>query len=351
MYHSFPRRKAGEDELRQGLAILKGMVKHGLLLTPEIVVWQEERKADGTLGPVPTSYCTRVCFTELATSEVAAHADHFGVFALEFEVSTLRQLGAMPIFYVPRHDDHQGMSGVGAAYIARIGDLQSLLERLREFQLFARTNSESTEPSKTQIGVAWSVKSNCLVLSAGSPERTLQVPAEVVPQKVLNELRKSPGVAQPLGLNTHALDSILSILTWGIQDYEIQLNALRGLTGFFYPTERNEGDIPLNYYRQREWRILGGQTKNGIAFTPDTTSSEASELVKLDADFFGREIELRTGPKRLADTCEYFRELDGAHVFSFVRRVVCPETAKATVQAILDKAGYGATLVAALESL
>jgi len=47
-YHSFPRR-AGSDEMKKGLSILKSIVKSGLLLTPE----QSIRNAVGTMENYP----------------------------------------------------------------------------------------------------------------------------------------------------------------------------------------------------------------------------------------------------------------------------------------------------------
>ncbi len=62
-----------------------------------------------------------------------------------------------------------------------------------------------------------------------------------------------------------------------------------------------------------------------------------------DGDEFAR--------KMVDEPSLYYRELDGAHLFSFVRRVVCPEGAVDDVRAVLEKNGYSETPVASLESL
>lgn len=102
MYHSFPRRRAdGERDHGKGFAILELIAEHGLLLTPEIERWTDVKTAPSP----PEEYIVvsrRCCFTELAPHEVPNHAERFGDFALEFEHRTLLDLGAMPVFYVPR---------------------------------------------------------------------------------------------------------------------------------------------------------------------------------------------------------------------------------------------------------
>src|SRR5690349_25085401 len=94
MYHSFPRRGAGDSslEIDKGLRILGGICTIGLLLTPEIVDWPGEFKPGGSSerGEPFKSYVRRACFTELAPNELKTHAQRFGSFAIEFEIATLR---------------------------------------------------------------------------------------------------------------------------------------------------------------------------------------------------------------------------------------------------------------------
>lgn len=90
MYHSFPRR--GKDEVEKGLRILESIAERGLLLTPELVNWPGEIKANGRRGHPVTAYQKRICFTNLRRDELQIHAETFGKFALEFDVSTLREL-------------------------------------------------------------------------------------------------------------------------------------------------------------------------------------------------------------------------------------------------------------------
>ena len=99
-YHSFPRPRQGlseEDNCEKGLRILRSMADIGLLLTPETLEFREFLE-DGTLGPKVVAAQRRACFTELAPSELRRHSLEFGPFALELDVMSLRELGAMPVW-------------------------------------------------------------------------------------------------------------------------------------------------------------------------------------------------------------------------------------------------------------
>jgi hypothetical protein len=127
-YHSFPRRsRSPAREIPSGLAILELIRDHGLLLTPEIAHW-EYPHADGTPPRSASMIQRRVSFTELSPSELARHSENFGHFALEFEIETLKQLGAMPVFYVPHTAD--GAGSLGKTVVMQIIDAMRLIDRI-----------------------------------------------------------------------------------------------------------------------------------------------------------------------------------------------------------------------------
>ena len=128
-YHSFPRRGESDDDHVHGLAILSSVLRSGLLLTPELIPLREGL-VDGTSSEIAILQQKRICFTELAPSELAAHAETFGLFALEWELATLPAMGACPVFYVPLVESSDDLSGVGAAMLMRLGEAQAVLERL-----------------------------------------------------------------------------------------------------------------------------------------------------------------------------------------------------------------------------
>src|SRR5579871_4914394 len=101
LYHCFPRRGANTaEEVAKGLNILGCIRDFGLLLLPESIEWSQPISGHPPRTiPVVQS---RVCFTDLTPSELPEHALTFGHFALEFEIESARQLGAIPVFYVPQ---------------------------------------------------------------------------------------------------------------------------------------------------------------------------------------------------------------------------------------------------------
>ena len=133
-YHSFPRPRQGETDSetsRRGWAVLQSMRELGLILAPEIVEWH----TPVSLGtPSPTRILQRrICFTELSPQELREHSTRFGPFALEFETTALRRIGALPVIYMPQalsEQDHLAL--LGPFVVGHLGQIQGTLERLNE---------------------------------------------------------------------------------------------------------------------------------------------------------------------------------------------------------------------------
>lgn len=331
MYHSFPRSKD-----QDGFETLRAILRSGVLLVPEIVSWPAEFMADGSRGPDIAAGQKRVCFTELSPSELPAHAQTFGEFAIEIETHDLRRLGALPVMYVPVAADDDGLSGLGQALVARAHDTQQLLERLKELLDFALV-AEAADPG-AQIGVRTDSGTGDLMLATSATTHALRFPKSLLDQTFRQNPEDRPVVpvgGALLGITAGGLASILRMITWNLQSTELQRNSLRGLAGLLYPTERIGRSEPLAYYRQREWRILGNVAKKGQKALDKPTSLEIEALLALNARFFGKTLPFRSGPKRVADECEYLRDLDGRPFRSFIRRIVCPRADRDRVCALV----------------
>src|SRR4051794_14741617 len=123
-YHSFPRPRPSDTEptiITKGLGILSLMAEAGIILAPEVVQWNQPVI---TGGHKTTSLLqTRACFTELPFEQFGDHAKRFGPFALEFDLLTLRQLGALPVISMPQTtgiDRH--FSAFGLSIVTQLGD-------------------------------------------------------------------------------------------------------------------------------------------------------------------------------------------------------------------------------------
>jgi hypothetical protein len=103
-YHSFPRIRPGDKRehiVSKGVAILRTIREIGLVLAPEILVWKQAL-ANGEYRTIINRQ-HRICFTELSRDEIAQHGLKFGPFSLEFDIDTLRRVGALPVIYMPQH--------------------------------------------------------------------------------------------------------------------------------------------------------------------------------------------------------------------------------------------------------
>jgi len=289
-YHSFPRRKEKTDEVEKGLKILSMMKKMGLLLTSENVPWPD-LSSDSSSSESWTIAQVHCCFTELGPAELLQHAEHFGHFAIEFDIDVLPRLGAMPIFYLPRRPIG-GAEALAKEFVACIGDIQKLLKRLLDLEDLVRINSN---------------KDKRVVITENN---------------VTRETRSSVGGAEDL----------LSSLTKDIQP-TARLNAeIRALSGYFYPIDDLEYTSLLGYYRQREWRILGN-----MGLTRPLKAHERESLLQLDAEFFKKKLKFGTGIHARIDECKVFQELDGKPIIGYARRVIVPAVAVQRAREIVNE--------------
>jgi len=277
----------------------------GLLLTPEIIEWPDVPSKGSPLAPwyVATKRCS---FTELTPVELLQHADFFGHFAIEFDIQVLRSLGAIPVFYLPQTSStNAGAETLATAFVACIGEIEILFDRLSQLEELARSNPNKDERLR-----------------------------------VNHETRCSVGGAEDL----------LSFLTEGNQPVINLHGALQALSGLFYPAEDLNYTNLLGYYRQREWRILANMAKDGVELTRSLDAGEMQSLLELDPEFFSEQLLFRTGIYyRRVDQCKLFEQLDGNPIIRYARRVIVPAVAVARAKEILNKSS--SPPVVALESL
>lgn len=269
-----------------GIAILRNILQIGFLLAPENVSWDVPR----TTGEVEkVSFLQkRMCFTELAPEELLNHSKQFGPFALEIDISALRRLGALPAFYVPQAlQQNPQLSVVGPALLHQMRWAEYGLSTLTNF--FAATKSGPIAP-----GAPFSFPS-----IKGLPD--WQLPAELV----RDFLARIEALAGPL---------------------ELLHGAAWAATQMFYPTDdtRHTGlEEELAYYRQREWRLIGGVSTNGDKVSRLLRSEEIARLLLTDQAFWSGKLNGRTRAE-LAEVIP----LD-AILFS---RILVPEGAQRSVK-------------------
>jgi hypothetical protein len=304
-YHSFPRRsRSTEQEITSGLAILRLIRDFGLLLTPEIAHW-EYPHADGTPPRSASMLQRRVSFTELGPSELARHSEDFGHFTLEFKIETLKQLGAMPVFYIPRADD--GAGSLGNTMVMQIIDAMRLIDRIARVL-----------PSLEQ--------------------------APAGPLKVTSGMTDNEKI---YSLNPSRAKATLACIGHALAPPDMIRNFLEGTLNLFYPADGRD-DEALQYYRQREWRIFSGYAINGTEVMHPPSEDMICRLLELDKCFFDRPFPPNgqvmsnvtidaSSQKRLVDWVYVLPGLGERRILELARRVVVPDEAIAQVKAVLSQ--------------
>lgn len=312
-YHSFPRRGRGTDqEISIGCAILSLIRNAGLVLAPEVVTWKYPH-ADGTPPRQTEILQQRVCFTELRPDELAGHAEKFGRFALEFTIPTLKALGAIPVFYIPRAQGAaSGAESVGDTLVIQLIDAMILVTRIAEIR---RVIAESGPPA----GI---------------------IPCEFGFKETGN---------RKFDLDVGELLRVTDALTYAITPPDMLMRALEGVQRFFYPADDEKRDEILGYYREREWRIAGNIAIRGEEIMRLPSPEIIDRLVGIDPEFYGREFPPNTG-KRLAESILVLPGIEAKRLVQFVNRIIVPEEAIDKV-AGLFKGEADAPPIVALESL
>jgi hypothetical protein len=312
-YHSFPRRgRETAAEIEKGCHILSIMKDVGLVMAPEIVKWEYEH-ADGSPARTSEVLQQRVCFTELEPRELPRHARKFGRFALEFTVPTLKSLGAIPVFYVPRAmSTATGVEGAASTLVMQFIDAMILVMRIAGVRSAIATSGQREGTFPCTFGFK----------ESGNKTFDLEV-----------------------GETTRVLEAF----THAITPPDILLPALEGMLKFFDPADDLGHDEVLGYYRQREWRIASNMAIRGVEMMRRPSPELIARLKTLDDDFFGREFPPNSG-KTLAEEVFVLPGLGDRRILQMVNRIIVPEEAMSKVQAILKDLS-DALLMASLESL
>jgi hypothetical protein len=306
-YHSFPRRgRNSSAEIDKGCKILSLICDAGLVLAPEVVAWSYPH-ADGKPPRQQQTIQRRICFTELAPGELKQHADEFGHFALEFEVDTLKRMGVMPVFYIPRatEEDPNGLMSLGSTLVVQSIDAMILAMRLAGIKDIL---------DKSPVGD----RLDCTFGFEKLKTFSLDVP----------KTRET-----------------IEAFTYALTPPAMLEHALTGLLSCFYPADNLRDSKALAYYRQREWRIAWNFANRGEEVMRRPSDEVVARLLAIDPDFFGRDFETSSGKSQLAREAWILPGLQGKRVIDLAHRVVVPRAARTSAQAVLTRAGSTAPLV------
>jgi hypothetical protein len=303
-YHSFPRIRPDDSQdhiIKVGLEILKAIRQIGLILSPEIVVWKQSLE-NGKYRTIIVRQ-SRLSFTELSRHQVEEHGKKFGPFALEFSINSLRRLGALPVIYMPQHlKDDRKFSTVGETVVAELADIKYTINQLQQLSLL--TNPEHLLKS---IPGATSVADECVMN--------------------LHNIDSSDNVAQSYQVPLKNLKDMLSYIGYRNAPFELMVGVINLVQSLFYPTDDNIHDSLLEYYRQREWRLVAGLALQGKSQTRSLTNSEKNTLLDIDSKFWSKQLSDGTVSFRRADDALVIETFDGKHVSEIISTVIVPPEA------------------------
>ena len=309
LYHCFPRRGANtSEEIEKGIEILTCVRDFGLLLLPESIEWsQPVTNQPPRTFPVVQA---RVCFTDLNPAELPEHGQKFGHFALEFEVETARQLGAIPVFYVPQRG-----GGVGTSLLAILLDAQAVIDRAAVLHRLLNGNVPAEERIAFTTGFA-----------------------------------RNPQDKSTFAIHAEESKLLLKALDHQATPWPMLSNGMAALLNFFYPADDTIHDKPLQYYQQREWRIACNFAIDGIDVLRRPTENEARRMSQIDEQFFLRPIQTDHGTVARLSRSLIHSGLSGKTILQMTRRLIAPRSAIEQARELLANV-EGAPEVLAMEDM
>lgn len=283
-YHAFPQAPSGEAGVLRGLQILESILERGLVLTPESL--DHDRSTYVTMAK-------RVCFTELAPQDLIAHSQKFGPFALEWDYTTLLQMGALPVFYLPLLPDARSSACAEALYSA-LGAIGQMLERLQQIG----------DMGKTML-----------------PGHTLNMEID--------------GSIVPTTIGRPQIEELHRILEFQGMSAEAALNGFRAFGSLLQRTADPSSDDVLSFFREREWRIVGNMLRDQRPATEALSQPDREVLLSISPDYFGRTMRFRSGEHQVIEQCQVYRRFGDVPVRDTIRRVIVPAGAVDQARALL----------------
>jgi hypothetical protein len=294
-YHSFPRRGASTtDEIDKGCKILAAIRDFGLLLTPQLIEWQQPSAGSAAPRILPVLQ-KRVCFTELAPPELPIHAERFGHFALEFDIDVVRRLGAVPVFYIPQPSKTAADgSAIGTGLLAIAADCWAVVQRMAFLDRMFKGPTPVQEKFSMEVGFA-----------------------------------SSPDGKGKYILDRDEYKNFLAAIGHAVTPWTDLEHGAYGLLNFFHPTDNTKSDRILEYYREREWRVaysfalnLPDGSRVEVMHVP--TADERRRFMEIDPEFFGRTIRRDIGDVQTLEASLVYPGLGGKRIIDMVRRVIVP---------------------------
>lgn len=342
LFHAFPRllhrsgptgkivrRSPTEADRSKGFDILRMILTHGLLCTPENFplypnyhTENKQKKEFLRAGKSHDSIIqSRACFTLADARELSqvyeitsdnekqhvAHIDLFGEFAIGLDPLDARALGILPTVYYYKQDIGEGFrktAGLGWQIVERLDEARNVFSILSYLE-------------------CWSNK---------GPEYDPIYPNAERLREMGILIRHQPEIEQELAkLEAKDADLILRIFdtdrvpAWNFVDF-IQM-----LLSLYQTADSTIADAPLAFFRQKEWRIIHHKTEHLAWFGLGQHKSYRNPLALKYCDAINELRDfIRTGrndpSEWYLDQCWVLARSGDRHFRDFVREIVVPQS-------------------------
>lgn len=306
LFHSFPRPRGRDaaEVTELGLTILRNIFDIGLVLAPEEVEWKHQH-SDPTI-----IFQQRMCFTELAESELPEHAKIFGPFALRFSPEKLRAAGAMPVIYAPQELPGHPLSVIAEFCVKAAWHTKYMLESLENLREIAETMVSGTH-NGLPVNKDATIEMNNVTPEGAQVNKSKIRPADVAALMTHIGYRNIPFA--------HSI-AMLSVFE-----------------NMFYPTDNTHSDDMLGYYRQREWRLVVSNFEiKGQPVSRQLTADERQKLEAVDPGFWQRELTVRGQTSSYSTLAHIYLPYGGHTARDLIDGIVVPPSAESAVRQFYD---------------
>jgi len=295
--HSFPRGCSGvnsDGSVEFACEALRLFLMYGPLLVPEVV--SVPQLSGGTLTqPGFHILQSRFCMTVFEEEHLHEHMQVFGPISIVFSSSAILKAGAVPVFYFPDFEMGQDENALGLSLVHNLRSTIGLVQDLMYLKQMKRNDYQDL------LGIELSQHEYELL------------------NKVDNAFLKS----------TNRTPSSLNSI----------VGALQSISELLYPANRFRGidSASLQYFSQREWRILSNMRLNGVETSAPLGSNVKKYLIELNRAFFTYELEFNGLLFKRIDKVEILEESIKGNILESIVGVYCSPYLKDHVSKLLSQ--------------
>ncbi|MBX3745790.1 MAG: hypothetical protein KF833_10830 [Verrucomicrobiae bacterium] len=304
-YHSFSISRP--HECRQAwidrcFTILRSIFTRGIVLTPELVEFKAEELQPRSGEQIPPILQVRFCLTQLDISDLKTHCDTFGPVSLEFDRSAIRDLGALPVIYIPQVVDKRKdlMASIGYAFVSKLRYVRRVLDELAAL----RAEAQAFDQDESMV-----VSTN-------------EASEEVV-------------------IHNRSLRGFLDMVKPKQESLEELSSTIQALSCLFFPAGPScPESSQMDYYHEREWRVISEILNSGDPVDAPLNLVEKADFAKIYPSWNLSLIPFGSETLRYLDCCRIIRDINCTPIKSRVRRVILPQEIHQRAKEELSALGY-----------